>query len=93
MDKSLYVYVKLIDAGFSVETFNNGKQFNVRDKNGIIQSFYTSGTIVAHDANNKIYSIREKTVVDLLNYAIKAIQELSAKVDEQEKRIKELERN
>lgn len=28
----------------------------------------------------------------LLNYAIKAIQELSAKVDEQEKRIKELER-
>lgn len=34
MDKSLYVYVKLIDAGFSVETFNNGKQFNVRDKNG-----------------------------------------------------------
>lgn len=28
----------------------------------------------------------------LLNYAIKAIQELSAKVDKQEKRIKELER-
>lgn len=67
MDKSLYVYVKLIDAGFSVETFNNGKQFNVRDKNGIIQSFYASGTIVAHDANNKIYSIREKTVVDFIN--------------------------
>lgn len=67
MDKSLYVYVKLIDAGFSVEAFNNGKQFNVRDKNGIIQSFYTSGTIVAHDANNKIYSIREKTVVDFIN--------------------------
>lgn len=67
MDKSLYVYVKLIDAGFSVETFNNGKQFNVRDKNGIIQSFYTSGTIVAHDVNNKIYSIREKTVVDFIN--------------------------
>ena len=67
MDKSLYVYAKLIDAGFSVEAFNNGKQFNVRDKNGIIQSFYTSGTIVAHDASNKIYSIREKTVIDFIN--------------------------
>ena len=62
MDKSLYVYVKLIDAGFSAEVF-----INVRDKNGIIQSFYTSGTIVAHDANNKIHSIREKTVVDFIN--------------------------
>lgn len=67
MDKSLYVYLKLIDAGFSVEAFNNGKQFNARDKNGIIQNFYTSGTIVAHDANNKIHSIREKTVVDFIN--------------------------
>ena len=67
MDKSLYVYTKLIDAGFSVEIFNSGKQFNVRDENGIIQSFYTSGTIVAHDANNKIYSIREKTVADFIN--------------------------
>lgn len=67
MDKSLYVYTKLIDAGFSAEAFNNGKQFNVRDKNGIIQSFYTSGTIVAHDVNNKIHSIREKTVVDFIN--------------------------
>jgi len=67
MDKSLYVYTKLIDAGFSVEAFNNGKQFNVRDKNGIIQSFYTSGTIVVHDANNKIHSIRGKTVADFIN--------------------------
>ncbi len=67
MDKSLYVYTKLIDAGFSVEIFNSGKQFNVRDENGIIQSFYTSGTIVAHDAGNKIYSIRGKTVVDFIN--------------------------
>lgn len=67
MDKSLYVYLKLTDAGFSAEAFNNGKQFNARDKNGIIQSFYTSGTIVAHDTNNKIHSIREKTVVDFIN--------------------------
>lgn len=67
MDKSLYVYTKLIDAGFSAEIFNNGKQFNVRDKNGIIQSFYTSGTIVAHDASNKIYSIQEKTIIDFIN--------------------------
>ena len=67
MDKSLYVYVKLIDAVVSTERLNNVKQFNVRDKNGIIQSLYTSGTIVAHDANNKIYSIRKKTVVDFIN--------------------------
>lgn len=67
MDKSLYVYTKLIDAGFSVEIFNSGKQFNVRDENGIIQSFYTSGTIVARDASNKIYSIRGKMVADFIN--------------------------
>lgn len=67
MDKSLYVYTKLIDAGFNVEIFNSGKQFNVRDENGIIQTFYTSGTIVAHDESNKIYSIREKTVIDFIN--------------------------
>lgn len=43
MDKSLYVYTKLIDAGFNVEIFNSGKQFNVRDENGIIQTFILLG--------------------------------------------------
>lgn len=67
MDKSLYAYTKLIDAGFKAEMFNCGKQINARDKNGIIQSFYISGTIVAHDSDNNIYSIREKTIEDFIN--------------------------
>lgn len=40
----------------------------------------------------KAKHIAEEFIKEFQNYAIKAIQELSAKVDEQEKRIKELER-
>ena len=43
-----------------------------------------------YDENGEI-DIKQINSPYLLNYAIKAIQELSAKVDEQEKRIKELE--
>lgn len=67
MDKSFYAYTKLIDAGFKVEMHNNGKQLNVRDKNGIMQSFYTSGTIVIHDSDNNIYSAYNKTIEDFIN--------------------------
>lgn len=45
-----------------------------------------------YDENGEM-DIKQINSPYLLNYAIKAIQELSAKVDEQEKRIKELERN
>lgn len=44
-----------------------------------------------YDENGEM-DIKQINSPYLLNYAIKAIQELSAKVDEQEKRIKELER-
>lgn len=44
-----------------------------------------------YDENGEM-DIKQINSQYLLNYAIKAIQELSAKVDEQEKRIKELER-
>lgn len=44
-----------------------------------------------YDKNGEM-DIKQINSPYLLNYAIKAIQELSAKVDEQEKRIKELER-
>lgn len=44
-----------------------------------------------YDENGEM-DIKQINSPHLLNYAIKAIQELSAKVDEQEKRIKELER-
>lgn len=44
-----------------------------------------------YDENGEM-DIKQINAPYLLNYAIKAIQELSAKVDEQEKRIKELER-
>ena len=44
-----------------------------------------------YDENGEM-DIKQINSPDLLNYAIKAIQELSAKVDEQDKRIKELER-
>lgn len=45
-----------------------------------------------YDENGEM-DIKQINSPYLLNYAIKAIQELSAKIDEQEKRIKELERN
>ena len=44
-----------------------------------------------YDENGEM-DIKQINSPYLLNYAIKSIQELSAKVDEQEKRIKELER-
>lgn len=44
-----------------------------------------------YDENGEM-DIKQINSPYLLNYAIKAIQELSAKIDEQEKRIKELER-
>lgn len=44
-----------------------------------------------YDENGEM-DVKQINTSYLLNYAIKAIQELSAKVDEQEKRIKELER-
>ncbi len=44
-----------------------------------------------YDENGEM-DIKQINSPYLLNYAIKAIQELSTKVDEQEKRIKELER-
>lgn len=44
-----------------------------------------------YDENGEM-DIKQINSPYLLNYAVKAIQELSAKVDEQEKRIKELER-
>lgn len=44
-----------------------------------------------YDENGEM-DIKQINSPYLLNYAIKAVQELSAKVDEQEKRIKELER-
>ena len=44
-----------------------------------------------YDENGEM-DIKQINSQYLLNYAIKAIQELSAKVDEQEKHIKELER-
>lgn len=44
-----------------------------------------------YDENGKM-DVKQINSPYLLNYAIKAIQELSAKVDEQEKRIKKLER-
>lgn len=44
-----------------------------------------------YDENGKM-DVKQINSPYLLNYAIKAIQELNAKVDEQEKRIKKLER-
>jgi hypothetical protein len=66
----------LIDAGFTdCSVYNHGKQINVSDKNGIIQTYYpTTGTVLLRQNNsrynNKTKSLYNKTIeefIQLLN--------------------------
>lgn len=55
-----------------VNVYNFGKQINVADKYGIIQTFYpTTGTILLHSGNergNKTKSIRNETFETFLDF-------------------------
>jgi hypothetical protein len=55
-----------------VNVYNFGKQVNVADRDGIIQSFYpTTGTILLHSSNergNKAKSIRDETFETFLDF-------------------------
>lgn len=63
----------LLHHGFDeVNVYNFGKQVNVADKDGIIQTFYpTTGTILLHSGNergNKTKSIRNESFETFLDF-------------------------
>lgn len=53
----------LEDNDFEYAAYNRGVQFNAKDRNGIIHSFYpTTGTALYHWSNNKADRTFTKTV-------------------------------
>lgn len=62
----------LEDQRFEYKSYNHGIQFNVKDKNGIIHSFYpTTGTALFHEKNErggKVVTIRNLMLEAFLDY-------------------------
>lgn len=63
---------KLIESGFTdCSTYNQGRQVNASDKNGVIQTFYpTTGTILLRENNSKYHSrtksLYSRTIEDFI---------------------------
>lgn len=58
---------ELEEAGIEYKEYNNGRQINAKDMEGVIHSFYpTTGTIVLHASNkfgdNRTLTIHDKTI-------------------------------